>query len=412
MPYKDNESLPDTVKNALPADAQNIWRNAFNSAHAKDPDEEQANKIAWGAVTNAGWKKDDQGEWKKFAKSFDIDMEVFSVGTWNGDKYTEKDLDSMVSNFDILKSRVKPILKIGHEDSKWKDGMPSLGWATALKREGNKLIASFKEVPKLIYDLIKSGRYKRVSSEIYWNFKDSTGNIFNRVLSGVALLGADIPAVDNLADLTAYLTQESETGSFEKVATYTLDTKGGTIQSNEKGASKMGEEEIRKEYEAKLEAERKANAELKADNEKMKAQQEAEKKEFARKEKETRTNDLKAFCEDQVKGKKMTPAQRDVIVNAIDKHVYTDDAGFSFTFDLFKEFIEKGGIFKVDDKEYGKHSKDDKDMDDKTAGEKIHAFTVKKVAESNGQLDYSQAMQFVIGEHPDIAEEWTKGGNE
>jgi len=57
MPYAKNSELPDSVKNVLPAKAQEIFRKAFNAANAKYHDEERAFKIAWGAVKNAGYKK-------------------------------------------------------------------------------------------------------------------------------------------------------------------------------------------------------------------------------------------------------------------------------------------------------------------------------------------------------------------
>ncbi|MFZ5559279.1 MAG: ChaB family protein [Patescibacteria group bacterium] len=63
MPYnKDNP--PDRIK-GLPAHAQDIWINAYNSAHKDYPDdEERCNKIAWGAVKNAGYVEKD-GKWVK-----------------------------------------------------------------------------------------------------------------------------------------------------------------------------------------------------------------------------------------------------------------------------------------------------------------------------------------------------------
>ena len=69
MPYQNNESLPDNVKGVLPADAQSVWRSAFNSSLKNDPDEDKARKIAWGAVENAGYEKQDDGNWTKAANN-------------------------------------------------------------------------------------------------------------------------------------------------------------------------------------------------------------------------------------------------------------------------------------------------------------------------------------------------------
>lgn len=58
MPYKSNKDLPEAVRSALPAKAQGVFRNAYNSAAEEGMSEEKCNKIAWGAVKNAGWKKE------------------------------------------------------------------------------------------------------------------------------------------------------------------------------------------------------------------------------------------------------------------------------------------------------------------------------------------------------------------
>jgi len=64
VPYRTNRELPDNVKGALPSEAQTVWRTAFNSAVGQGKSEEDAFKIAWGAVKR-GWKKNEQGSWVK-----------------------------------------------------------------------------------------------------------------------------------------------------------------------------------------------------------------------------------------------------------------------------------------------------------------------------------------------------------
>ena len=56
MPYAANEDLPSSVRNHLPAHAQDIYRSAFNHAWQiygeRDPAhvEEIAHRVAWSAV--------------------------------------------------------------------------------------------------------------------------------------------------------------------------------------------------------------------------------------------------------------------------------------------------------------------------------------------------------------------------
>lgn len=65
MPYISNADLPPSVRNHLPAHAQDIYRAAFNSAyqqHAGDPGQEEiAHRIAWAVVERLYVKEG--GEW-------------------------------------------------------------------------------------------------------------------------------------------------------------------------------------------------------------------------------------------------------------------------------------------------------------------------------------------------------------
>ena len=138
-------------------------------------------------------------------------VEIFSTGIWNGDRYNVKDLDNMVSNFDNV--GFEPPVKIGHneEQPELKDGQPALGYVDKIYTVGSKLLADFKELPQKVYEAIKRGNYKRVSSEIYWKYR-ADDKSFNRVLKAVALLGAEIPAVTNLESITGLYEKEVGTG--------------------------------------------------------------------------------------------------------------------------------------------------------------------------------------------------------
>lgn len=72
MPYTSTSELPDSVRNVLPAHAQDIFKEAFNSAYDqyKEPAErrgdesreETAFKVAWSAVKHE-YEKGDDGKW-------------------------------------------------------------------------------------------------------------------------------------------------------------------------------------------------------------------------------------------------------------------------------------------------------------------------------------------------------------
>lgn len=66
MPYQRNSDLPDSVRSALPKDAQTRFREVVNSALARGLSESKAFASAWTAVKN-GWEKDTDGEWVRKA---------------------------------------------------------------------------------------------------------------------------------------------------------------------------------------------------------------------------------------------------------------------------------------------------------------------------------------------------------
>jgi hypothetical protein len=135
-------------------------------------------------------------------------VEVLSAGTWNGDTFTRADLREIAANFARLGRQVRVPLKFGHDDGQTllgqADGDPALGWVSALEVRGDRLVATFNQVPPLVRQAVEAGLYRHVSSEIAYQVKFH-GERIGKVLVGVALLGADLPAVSNLADLGAYL---------------------------------------------------------------------------------------------------------------------------------------------------------------------------------------------------------------
>ncbi len=50
MPYQSKQDLPESVRDSLPSHAQEIFKEAFNSASKEYDEEETAFKVAWSAV--------------------------------------------------------------------------------------------------------------------------------------------------------------------------------------------------------------------------------------------------------------------------------------------------------------------------------------------------------------------------
>jgi cation transport regulator len=62
VPYEKLSDLPDSVRNNLPKHAQEIYKEAYNSAEEQYGEEERAHRVAWSAVENK-YEKNDQGNW-------------------------------------------------------------------------------------------------------------------------------------------------------------------------------------------------------------------------------------------------------------------------------------------------------------------------------------------------------------
>lgn len=412
MPWSSNADLPDSIK-ALPAEAQSIWRKAANGALSSGKDEEAAVRIGWTAVKNAGFKKSGE-KWVKmetqldlFGKLYELDIEVFSTGKWNGDKYTDADLDNMVENFSLLQNEVKPPVKLGHNDKQIKDGQPALGWVKGIKKVGSKLIATITQVPEVVYKSIKAGRYKRVSSEIYWNYKSVKGNVFKRVLSAVALLGADIPAVTDLADLEVYLSEIPE-DRYEALKICTADIAIKQQDSNnnndDKGDLKMSDEtkklyeeklaQQKKDFEAKIESERKEREKLEETLKKNAANE-------LKRKREKHETELKTLTEKLVKDGKMLPAYRDNMLKDYSKLPYDPESGFALPIEFFKTFVEDHKII-LDKKEYGNHDQNADDLDLEADNYQLASRQIDKLVKeyqrSNPKTDYDTALDIIISD--------------
>jgi len=62
MPYEKVLNLPKGVKDNLPKQAQEIYKEAFNSAEEQYGEESRAHRIAWSAVEQK-YEKNENGNW-------------------------------------------------------------------------------------------------------------------------------------------------------------------------------------------------------------------------------------------------------------------------------------------------------------------------------------------------------------
>src|SRR5262245_555533 len=170
-----------------------------------------------------------------------VAIPIFQTGRWNSDEYKLKDLQEMIDAYPYV--GFKPPVKAGHADAQENKttaqrafGVPSLGFVSNLRISGNKLYADLKNIPRKFAELIKAGAYKRISSEIYWNYKDEdSGKTWPRVLKAVSILGADIPALTSLDEIRALYQGAHEVRTCETVFKFTLDDDRNSSQTEIEG---------------------------------------------------------------------------------------------------------------------------------------------------------------------------------
>lgn len=291
-------------------------------------------------------------------------------------------------------------MKLGHNNKQEidRDGQPALGWGARLQRVGNKLVATLSEVPEIVHKAIKSGRYKRVSAELYTGFKHN-GKRFKNVLSAISILGADIPAIKGLEDLTTFLGQSTlDSGSFDKVLSFTFNVgETGKIETKLK-TDKGDEMEKEKELTAKL-------SEKDTEIKKLKDQIKADKEIVAKKDQETSVDELKVFCEDCVKSGKMTPASRDILFPKEGTLSFSENE-VVITVAKFKDMMKNMGK-QIDDKEHGKENKDNTE---KTAIQKLTELATTRAKDD--KIEFAQAYSLVLTENKELADEYMNAENE
>ena len=129
-------------------------------------------------------------------------FDVFKAGNYPQGTFSEQDVESLASNYDP-KFCEAPIT-LDHEQKG-----PAYGWVKELKSENGKLKASFRDVAPELKDYVQSGKYRKISVEIY---KEIEGR--KPYLKAVSFLGACIPQVKGMEPVE-FKDGDTETYIFE-----------------------------------------------------------------------------------------------------------------------------------------------------------------------------------------------------
>lgn len=361
------------------------WFNEHKKDFREDPEEERGRQ-----PQEEGDIEEEHKAKKTIEKGTVKDVEIFASGTWNGDKYTNDDLDDMIKAFNENKERMKPYLKLGHDDNQillQKDGYPAAGWVDNLKRVGNKLVADFIDIPKKVAELIENKAYNKVSSEIYWNIKIG-GKLYKKMLSAVALLGANTPAVSSLNDILSLygfkpesLKVYAENQKEDNIKLYEINFDEEKKMEEKNNEIKKMEEETKKMEEKikKLELE---NKELKTSQEEIKKEKNSleEKIEMAEREKA-----IAALEKENLVTPSMKPYVNELL--GAEKKEYTLDEKKYSKLELLKETLK---LYKAaSDVNFDENSEDGQ-----AEKEDLHE-KIEKYAKEN-DLSYSEAYKKVI----------------
>jgi len=332
-----------------------------------------------------------------------VSMEIFAIGKWNGLKFTAESLKKIADNFKKLKNVHKVPLKFGHNQKQpLTDGQPAIGWLENVWFDDatGKLMALATDVPEIVFNAIKKKLYRKVSVELDRNVKYKDKQLGD-VLSGVALLGADIPAVNTIADLTAYMSKPNADYVFGEHVAFTA------IETEETIMPKELEDllEQQKIMLSRLDKQQSDLEVLKDENIKLKAEKEtfaAEKK--AREEKEAEQKIVFArkqvtdILEAAVKAEAITPAEREHFTKLL--NVDDDAAVQAIDIDVLKGMVDKDGKLNYS-KEQAESGKED--ITEADTIDTVVMSRAQNLVNDGKTNDFAVAMEMVFTADPKLA---------
>lgn len=345
--------------------------------------------------------------------------DIFSAGKWNGDEYTEADLDAMVANYQKLKKEFPAFrvpLKVDlfrntKDADKRHGGQPNVGIITDIKRIGKRLYAHIERIPKAVKEIIENGGYQQVSAEIAWNLKVGEEKL-SRVLLGVALLGTELPGVHNLEEFAGFYEDENKDGAEFKTHVYEekqVEGRQGPDQKSKQGGDTMPEI---KELQDQLDKQAAELKKYKDEAETLRKENQALKDKEAKLVTDQKAAEIKVYVDGLVKAGKVRPADEAVVQNSLVKLEGEELANMKKFYEgqpnivEFEEKTKQAEAAKkteeTSDEEILKEFKADPNMGDEN-GQKAHFLVTKYMErpEHKGKT-YQEVYTVVAHNHPDL----------
>lgn len=237
-------------------------------------------------------------------------FEVFKAGNYPQGNFSVKDVEILASNYDANFSEAP--ITLDHEQKG-----PAYGWVSGLKSENGKLKASFRDVTDELKEYVQSGKYKKISVEIY---KELEGR--KPYLKAVSFLGAAIPQIKGMEPVE-FKEGETETYIFEIKSSETknenkelLELQRQITEVEDKiklFANKTETSEIVSYLQGKIE-ELSGQVSKISNNLALKDDIELELKKFRQ---ETKQAEFELFLDQQLSLGKLTPSQKDISIKIL-----------------------------------------------------------------------------------------------
>lgn len=197
-------------------------------------------------------------------------VEVMKVGIWNDIAYTPDEIQEVLDADAELHELLTPPLKETHE------GRDAFGWPGLLKKVGNALFCDIMRVPKRVWTEIVAGRWNRLSPEFDRHYTEpTTEKFYNRVFTGLALLGADHPAATSMPGLIRLAAKNECEHEYPYISKEAMRVQHSVIQfetkksDDDNGGDEMSDKEKLEALEKKVGEDQAA---LKVEREKLDAQ--------------------------------------------------------------------------------------------------------------------------------------------
>lgn len=298
--------------------------------------------------------------------------EIFRAGNYPQRNVTVEDIKAIAENYDP--EFCEAPVSIFH----WGNDF-AYGWIKDLKVEGEKLMASFKDVTDELKEYVAKKMLKRHSIELYEDLGDK-----GLYLKGLAMLGKDTPAVKGMQPLQ-FREAEAVKYDFEELPSF---------------ANEFAVEHFRAKADA-LETE-KTKLETDLSQEKTKSQSFASEKEEL--QFEQRLSNFESFLDEKTEGGQLPPVIRDKALELYKEiHTFPTIKSFEFSEDkqpkiitLFKDMIT--GLKKQI--EFGEEFEDgqtEESLSPHQLADKITAYQ-EKMKKEGKVVSYSQALTHIKNE--------------